>query len=123
MTLKKISVLLCFALIGWALCGGVIAIGRNVTTMKTTLIIHAVAVPIIFSILSWFYHRKFNYTSPVVTGLVFLCFAFLMDFFVVAMFIEKSLDMFKSIIGVWIPFTLIFFLTFIIGLHVNSKKK
>jgi hypothetical protein len=123
MIIKKIVVLFCFSLIGWALCGGVIALGRNVATMDITLIMHAVAVPIIFSILSWLYHKKYNYTSSVITGLVFLCFALIMDYFVVAMLIEKSYDMFKSVLGVWIPFALIFLSTLFVGLYVNSKKK
>jgi hypothetical protein len=122
MNLKKLGILFVFALIGWALCGGVIAVGRNLTTMRVTLIIHAVAAPIIFAILSWIYYNKFSYTSPFATALFFLGVVLFMDFFLVALFIEKSLDMFKSAIGTWIPFALIFFSTYITGYFVKSRK-
>lgn len=123
MNIKQIAVLSCFSLVGWAFCGGIIAIGRKVTTMDVTLIIHAIAVPIIFSVLSWIYHKRFNYTTPVITGLIFLGVVIFMDFFIVAMFFEKSFVMFKSILGTWIPFVLIFISTSVAGLCVNSKKK
>jgi len=45
-----------------------------------------------------------------------------MDFFPIAIFIEKSFDMFKSAIGTWIPFALIFFSTYITGHIVKSRK-
>jgi uncharacterized membrane protein YhdT len=122
MNLKKIGVLLLFSLIGWALCGGVIAVGRSLTTMEATLIIHAVAVPVIFTILSWIYFKKFNYTSSLTTALSFLGVALFMDFFLIAIFIEKSFDMFKSAIGTWIPFALIVLSTYITGLIVKLKK-
>jgi hypothetical protein len=38
---------------------------------------------------------------------IFLAIVFLMDFFVVALLITRSFDMFLSPIGTWIPFTLI----------------
>jgi len=122
MNAKNIVILLIFSLIGWALCGGVIAVGRSLTTMEATLIIHAVAVPIIFTILSWIYFKKFNYTSSLTTALFFLGVVLFMDFFLIALFIEKSFDMFKSAIGTWIPFALIVLSTYITGLIVKLKK-
>jgi hypothetical protein len=46
------------------------------------------------------------------------------DFFLVALIIQKSLAMFSSLIGTWIPFTLIFISTYIIGKQFkrNSLK-
>src|SRR4030042_1653325 len=99
---KKAFVIFIHAIIGWALCGAIIGIGRNVTTMQNTLIIHAIGVPIIFSILSLVYFRYFNYTAPLQTAAIFMFFAMLMDFFVIAMFVEKSFAMFGSILGTWI---------------------
>ncbi len=113
--LKSLGVLLVHALVGWALCGSIIGIGRSVTTMENTLIIHAIGVPIIFSLISLSYFRFFNYTTPLQTGLIFAGLAMLMDFFVIALFVEKSFAMFASVLGTWIPFSLIFLSTYVVG--------
>ncbi len=113
--LKKILVIAAFALIGWGLCGAIIGIGRSLTTMETTLIIHAIAVPIVFGVLSFFYHRYFHYTRPEQTGLIFMLSAMLLDAGIIAPFAEKSYAMFTSILGTWIPFGLIFLATYLVG--------
>jgi hypothetical protein len=38
-----------------------------------------------------------------------------MDVFVVALLILKNTDMFKSVLGTWLPFTLIFVVTIFTG--------
>ena len=119
---KKIIVIAIHTLIGWALCAAIIGIGINVTTMETTLIVHVIGVPIIFGIISLFYFSKFNYTTPLVTGIIYLGSALLIDFFVVALLLEKSFDMFKSLIGTWIPFVLIFLSAYIVGLIVIKTR-
>ncbi len=123
LTIKKWLVLLVHALVGWAFCGTIIFIGRSVTTMENTLVIHAIGVPIIFGVLSWIYHRFFHYTTPLQTAGFFVIFAILMDFIVIAAFVEKSYVMFTSILGTWIPFTLIFLSTYLVGLIVTRSKK
>jgi len=119
--MKKIVIIFLHMFIGWALCGSIIGVGRTVTTMETTLIVHAVGVPIIFVFISLIYFRFFCYTSPLITALLFLAFAVLMDLFVVAMMIEKSFDMFLSPIGTWIPFGLIFVSTLLTGIFVSPS--
>jgi hypothetical protein len=112
---KKAFVIFIHAIIGWALCGSIIFIGRSITTMENTLVIHAIGVLIIFSIISLVYFRYFNYTTPLQTAAIFMSFAMLMDFFVIATFVEKSFAMFSSILGTWIPFGLIFLSTYLVG--------
>ena len=119
--LRPVTLLL-GSFIGWALCGAVIFIGRTYLSEQTTLIIHAVAAPVFFFIISLIYFKKFNYTAPLLTALIFVAFVIFMDAFVVALFIEKSFDMFTSILGTWIPFALIFLSTYLTGLFVNLKK-
>lgn len=119
--LRPVTLLL-GSFIGWALCGAVIFIGRTYLSEQTTLIIHAVAAPVFFFIISLIYFKKFNYTTPLLTALIFVTFVIFMDAFVVALFIEKSFDMFTSILGTWIPFALIFLSTYLTGLFVNLKK-
>jgi hypothetical protein len=121
MGLTKVVTIFLHALLGWGLCGAVIAIGRSTTSMENTLIIHAVAVPLIFGGISWFYFSRFNYTTPLQTAGIFLFFAVLMDAGVIAPFAEKSFSMFASILGTWIPFALIFAATYLVGTIMRSK--
>jgi len=118
MNAQKTVVILAHAFIGWMQCAATMGIGMAVTSFYNVLIIHAVAAPIYFAAISWFYFRKFNYTSPMKTALIFIAFVIGMDFFVVAMLINHSFEMFTSLLGTWIPFALIFASTYITGLWV-----
>ncbi len=60
----KIIIVLTHSLIVWALCGATIVIGRSVMSMELILIIHAVGAPIFAALVSLFYYRKYNYTTP-----------------------------------------------------------
>ncbi len=120
--IKSLIIILIHAFIGWVLCGAIMGIGMQVTSMESTLIIHAIAAPIFFAIVSLIYFKKFNYTTPFQTAIIFLAFVIFMDFFIVALLIEKSLEMFESILGIWLPFALIFISTYLTGLAVRIKK-
>ncbi len=119
---KQISVLLVLGLLGWALCGTIMFVGMAVVDMRTTLIIHLIGAPIIFSLISWFYFTKFNYTSPLQTAVIFLSIIILIDFFLVALVINRSLDMFLSPVGTWIPFIFIFLSTYRTGMMIGQKQ-
>jgi hypothetical protein len=110
------------ALAGWALCGATMAVGMATMAMSTTLVLHAVLAPIFFFVLSLLYFKKFNYTTPLWTAVIFLFFVLFMDFFVVALAIEGSFAMFESLLGTWIPFALIFISTFATGLIVVKGR-
>lgn len=117
----KSIVILAHALAGWALCGAIIGVGRGVTSLENTLIIHAIGAPIIFAAISLNYFRKFNYTNPLQTAVIFVSFVIFMDFFIIGLMIEKSFDMFKSILGTWIPFILIMLSTYLTGIYSLKK--
>jgi hypothetical protein len=119
--MKNKVIILIHALIGWILCGMIIGIGRTITSLKNTLIIHAILVPIIFFLISYVYFTKFNHFSPIKTATFFLAFIIIMDFFIVSLLIEKSLSMFTSILGTWIPFLSIFLATLVTGKIINNK--
>jgi hypothetical protein len=122
MNIRKNITVLVHALIGWALCFATMGIGMATMSIKNALIVHAIGAPIFFLIVSLFYFRKFNYTTPLQTALIFVGFVIIVDFFVVALLINRSLDMFTSLIGTWIPFTLIFASTYLTGLLVTNNK-
>lgn len=110
------------AFLGWALCAVTMGIGMAVTSVEKALIIHAVAAPIIFTGVSLLYFNKFNFTRPLQTALIFIAFVIAMDLFVVALLINRSFEMFTSLLGTWIPFGLIFLSTWLTGLLVNQRK-
>ncbi len=121
--LKKIFVLGILSLLGWGACGATIAMGRSFLSLQTTLIIHAIAAPCIFGIISFIYFKKFSYTSPLLTATIFVSFVILMDAGLVAPFFEKSYQMFKSLLGTWIPFILIFISSYSVGLLYDRQWK
>jgi len=124
MDIKKVTAVLIYAFVGWALCGATMGIGMATASIENALIIHAIAAPVVFAIVSFIYFRKFNYTTPAQTATSFVGFVIAMDFFVVAMLINKSLEMFGSLLGTWIPFALIFTATYLTGLFtVKSPKR
>ena len=122
MTFKKTIIVLAHAFIGWVLCAATMGIGMSLTSLNNALIIHAIAAPVFFAGISLVYFRKFNYTTPLQTALIFIAFVVAMDFFVVAMLINRSFEMFTSLLGTWIPFTLIFISTYLTGLFVIQKR-
>ena len=122
MTFKKTLIVLAHAFVGWMLCAATMGIGMSLTTLNNALIIHAIAAPIFFAGISLVYFRKFNYTTPLQTAFIFIAFVVAMDFFVVAMLINRSFEMFASLLGTWIPFALIFISTYLTGLFVIQKK-
>jgi hypothetical protein len=125
MKVRKIIIVLIHAFVGWALCAATMGIGMATTSIENALIIHAIGAPIIFIVLSLIYFKKFNYTSPLQTAIIFVSFVIVVDFFVVALLINRSLDMFGSLLGTWIPFALIFTSTYLTGLYTarNSIHK
>jgi hypothetical protein len=123
MNARKIITVLVHAFIGWTLCAATMGIGMATTSIQNALIIHAVGAPIFFIIVSLIYFKKFNYTTPLQTAIIFVVFVITVDFFVVALSINKSLDMFTSLLGTWIPFALIFTSTYLTGLYTVRDSK
>ena len=110
-----------YAFIGWTICGAIMFIGTAVTTELIALIIHAIAAPIIFAVVSSFYFKKYDFTTPLETAALFVAFVVLMDFIVVGLLINRSLAMFGNVLGTWIPFVLIFIATYYTGRQEEKK--
>jgi len=123
MNAKVIIIILLHAFVGWLLCGAIMWIGMAVTSMLNAQIAHAVGAPVIFSAVSLLYFRKFNYTTPLQTALILTGFVITVDFFLVALVINRSLEMFTVPLGTWIPFVLIFISTYVTGIYtLNSQQ-
>jgi len=106
--LTKALVPAAFAVVGWAWCGAVVAVGRQFLPMQATLMVHAVAGPLGIGLLSATYTRRFGFTAPPATAGIFLGVVVALDALVVAPVFEHSYAMFASVLGTWIPFALIF---------------
>jgi len=119
--MKKVLLILIHALVGWGLCGAVIGVGRSLWSMETTLVVHVVAAPMIFAVLSGLYFTKFRYTKPLLTAVIFTAVVMAMDAGLVAPFFEKSYAMFSSILGTWLPFILIFLATWMTGKLISRS--
>lgn len=118
----QIVVIGIFGLVGWALCGAIVFIGRGLMPMDTTLIVHALGAPVIFTALSWIYFTRFGYTRPLVTAALFVGIVIFMDVALVALIIERSMEMFASLIGTWIPSAFIFISTYLTGQVVEARS-
>jgi hypothetical protein len=113
--MKSILIILAHAAAGWILCGFTMGAGMALMPLTAALVVHAFAAPLIFAFVARVYFRRFRFTTPLQTAIVFLGFVMLADVVVVAAVIEKSLDMFKSVLGTWLPFLLIFLATWKTG--------
>lgn len=112
----KSAIILAHAIVGWAFCGAIIGIGRHLFSIETTLVIHAIGAPLGFALISFFYFRKFDFTNPLWTAILFLAIVVGMDLFIVAPVFERSFAMFISVIVTWLPFALIFLSIYVTGL-------
>lgn len=121
MSARKIFVIFVHMFIGWFVCSAIMGISRQFIPIDTLLIIHLIAVPVVFSLISIVYFSKYNYTTPVVTALIFTSFIIVMDFLIWAVLLLKSMEMFQSILGTWIPFLLILLSTCITGLIITKR--
>ena len=122
LTPAAVAIIAAHALVAWVVCGAIIAVGRQIWTMETTLIVHALGVPIVYLIASFVYFTYFSYTIPLQTATIFILSAIFLDLTVVATIIERSYAMFGSLIGTWIPFGLMFLTTYLIGSLITKKK-
>jgi len=120
MKVMELIAVIIFGFIGQMGCWGLMIGGQAVTTLNNALIIHAIGAPIVFALVSIIYFKKFNYTTPPITGITFVAVVVLIDFFVVSLVINQNFDMFLSPIGTWIPFALIFTSTYLTGTIVRK---
>ncbi len=120
---KKPFILLTLGISGWAACGIIMFTLLHTTTIYLSLIIHFIATPFIFLAISNLYFNKFDYTSPIITAIIFTLIVMILDFFVVAMVIEKNLEMFESVMGTWMPFLFIFLTVWLRGLAIHRGEE
>lgn len=114
-------ILLAHAFVSWGLCTAAMMIPMALVSVEFALVVHAIGAPIFAGTISWNYYRRYGYTAPLPTALTFVGFVIVVDFFLVALIIERSFEMFTSPLGTWIPFASIFLVTYLMGLWVESR--
>jgi hypothetical protein len=119
---RKGGFVLVLAFVGWAVCAAIVGIGMIVSSQMNALVAHAIGAPIVFALISLFYFKRFRYTTPIQTAMIFLAFVILMDFFVVAFAIMRSFEMFASVLGTWLPFVMIFLSAYATGMYVTKMR-
>jgi hypothetical protein len=119
--LIRTIVILLFGVIGWAACGVVFYVSEIIFKTYLAILIHFILAPVIFAILSYLYFKYFNLTSSLKTAVVVTGIVITLDFFIVALLIEKNFQMFSSVMGTWLPFGFIFITIFTTGLNFNDN--
>jgi hypothetical protein len=110
------------AVVGWAICGGTIALGRQLLSMTSTLIVHAIVAPVVFALLSAHFFRRYPDAAPLRTSLALVCIVVGLDGFVVAPLVEHSYAMFASPLGTWVPFASIWLAGFLVGQASRQRR-
>jgi hypothetical protein len=96
------------ALVLWGTCGGVIAIGRRLWTIDTTLWVHLVAATVFAFLVAAAHRALAPGFDPLLRAAAITMIVILLDALVVAPLFERSYAMFRSVIGTWLPFVAIF---------------
>ena len=104
-----------YGFVGWALCGLTMTALQRAASMGVALVIHAVAVPLIFTAVAWHYFRARGARDTLPTAATFVGIVALLDSVVVAGLIQRSLVLFGSVVGFWVPLALIFGVTWATG--------
>ncbi len=102
-------------LVGWAICGATVMIGRQVVSMQTTLVVHAIVAPLAFALLTLRHFSHFPKSSPRNVAWSLLGIVVGLDAVLVAPVFERSYDMFRSVLGTWIPFGSILAASYLVG--------
>jgi menaquinone-dependent protoporphyrinogen oxidase len=104
---RSIPRLLAHGVVGWGL-GAVLVTALQLVNVGAALVIHAIAAPLIFILIARRYFRARGAREALPTAIVWTAIVALLDLTVVAIFVQRSLEMFESMTGTWLPFALIF---------------
>ena len=94
------------ALALWAACGAVIAVGRKLWSIHTTLRVHLLAAPVLAFLAAALHRELAPAFDPLLRAAAITIIVMLLDALVVAPLFERSYA--RSVIGTWLPFVAIF---------------
>ncbi len=96
------------ALVIWALCGAVMWLGPPRWGMTTAVRVHLVMAPVFSFCISLIHAWIAPGFDPLIRALSITTIIIVLDAGLAAPVFQKSYDMFRSPLGTWIPFVLIF---------------
>lgn len=114
-TTGELALVASHVLVGWGICGVVMEALLARVGPSTAVAAHLLIVPVVFAGVASSYFKRRGAWSPLRAAAVFAGVTALLDLAVVATFLERSLAMFRSALGMWIPLGLIFLVTWMVG--------
>jgi hypothetical protein len=100
---------------GWLLCMAVMWGLLQILSSTIALAVHAVAAPLIFTLVARHYFRQPGSRDAVWTAAAFVAITTLLDLVVVAGAVQHSPAIFAKALGTWVPLLLIFLTTWMLG--------
>jgi len=119
---RKLITIFVHAFVGWALYRAITAMGIPISILRSP-VFHVIGLPIFFVVVSLIYFKKFNYTAPLLTAVIFVGFVMVVDFFAVALLNIKNLGIYYSLPRTWFRFALIFVSTYLTGFLTTRSSK
>lgn len=101
--------------VGWAGCAATMGLLLALASQPVALAVHALAAPAVFAAVSRHYFRPSGAREPLPTALAFVAIVAFLDSVVVAWLFHQGFALFASIVGTWLPFLLIFLVTWATG--------
>lgn len=113
----SIGRLVAHAVTGWAACALIMGALLRVASTSVAVVVHAFAVPLVFAAVAHHYFSRAapGARAPLPTGAAFAGIVALLDAAVIAPLLQHGFAMFASIAGTWLPFALIFLVTWGVG--------
>jgi hypothetical protein len=102
-------------LAGWGACAATMAGSLALGSVSAAVVIHAVLAPLVFTAIAWHYFRARGARDAWPTAITWTSIVMLLELVVVAVAIQRSLEMFTSCTGTWLPFGLVFLATWATG--------
>jgi hypothetical protein len=103
------------AVVLWAACGTVMAVARRLWSLDTALKVHLGAAPVAAFLVATTHALVAPGFGLLLRATAITAFVVVLDALIAPIF-EHSYAMFRSVIGTWAPFALIFFASLAAGL-------
>jgi menaquinone-dependent protoporphyrinogen oxidase len=117
---RSLGRLLLHGVAGWALCAAVMGALLAVAPRTVALAIHAAAVPFLFGAVARHYFAARGARGPLFAAITFVLVTGALDLAIVSGVVLRSISMFTSFVGTWLPLGLIFLVTWAIGALMST---
>jgi hypothetical protein len=116
---RSIPRLIAHAVIGWAMCATTWCVFWYFLGRTAALVLHSIAAPLLFGAVAWSYFSARGARDPLPTAVSWTVIIAGLDVAVASM--QRNFDMFASMAGTWLPFGLIFLVTWTTGVVLSTR--